>query len=327
MLVPALFGLAVSIVLFVDYQSAVPLACGEGSGCEAAKRSAWASIAGISTPMLGVMGFSLLASLAISDGVLARRTQVVVGAICALFGLFFIGVQVKLGRLCPYCAVADVSSLLSLAAAWWALRTPPPPLGPGGRWGFGLLTLACGLVPLLTLSRKVVVVPDALRAELAAHPPGQIVLIDFADFECPYCRAMHENLSAALQGHEHQVHLVRKQVPLRMHPHAPDAARGAVCADKMGQGDRMADALFRAPLGSLTAQGTTRMAVAMGLDEQAFVKCLNDPGTDAVQVRDRALYDAIGGEGLPLLWIGYTRLEGLNPETEVRRVLEAELAR
>jgi predicted DsbA family dithiol-disulfide isomerase len=138
---------------------------------------------------------------------------------------------------------------------------------------------------------------------------------------------MHENLIAALKGHEHRVRLVRKQVPLRMHPHAPDAALAAACADKMGQGDRMADGLFRAPVGSLTPQGTTKMAVAMGLDEPAFVKCLNDPATGAVQVRDRALYDAVGGDGLPLLWVGYTRLEGLTPEAEVRRVLDAELAR
>ncbi len=326
-LAPALLGLAMSVVLFVDYQSATPLACAEGGGCEAAKRSVWASFGGVSTPTLGVLGFALLASLAIADGVLARRLHVVAAAIGAIFGAFFIVAQARIGRVCPYCMTADLASFVALATAWIAMRTPPPRLESGGRWGYGLLTLACGLVPLLALWGRVVVVPEALRAELSRHGPGQVVMIDFADFECPYCRLMHENVLEALKGHEHQVRLVRKHVPLMMHAHAPDAARAAICAEKMGQGDRMANDLFRAKTTDLTPSGTTKMAAAIGLDEGAFVKCLNDPSTEVVPVADRGLYTTIGGEGLPLLWVGYTRLEGLLPVADVRRVLESELSR
>ncbi len=83
------------------------------------------------TPVLGVVGFLVLAvvSLVIEAG-FARVVQLALGAVAGLVGLFLIVVQVRIGRYCPYCLVADASGVASALAAsgrLWVARGEPAP--------------------------------------------------------------------------------------------------------------------------------------------------------------------------------------------------------
>jgi predicted DsbA family dithiol-disulfide isomerase len=168
------------------------------------------------------------------------------------------------------------------------------------------------------------VLPDVIARELAGTPAGQITVIDFADFECPWCRMTHAELAPVLAAHAGKVHLVRKHVPLeRMHPHALDAARAACCGERMGQGPAMAEALFSAPVDDLTADGCAKLALSLGLDGDAFRKCMQDPAIDARIRADQATFKASGARGLPTLWIGDEKIEGASP----RDVLESAVSR
>ena len=105
-----------------------------------------------------------------------------------------------------------------------------------------------------------------IRAEMArTRPAGQVTVVDFVDFECPYCRMTHAALEPILEAHRDRVRLVRRQVPLRMHPHALDAARAACCGERLGKGDAMASALFSAPVEQLTREGCEKIAQSVGL--------------------------------------------------------------
>jgi protein-disulfide isomerase len=166
--------------------------------------------------------------------------------------------------------------------------------------------------------------PPPIAAELRLTPPGQATVVEFVDFECPFCRRHEELLTPLLAKHPGRVRVVRKQVPLgSIHPHAEAAARAAACADTLGKGDEMASALFHAQPAALTDEGTVALAEDLGLDGPAFGACLGDARTKARIAHDQADYEAAAGAGVPLVYIGRERFEGLQDQA----TLEAALAR
>ena len=147
-----------------------------------------------------------------------------------------------------------------LVAAWWrfarsADATVPRAFGlvAGGRAGGGRpRTSRRRLAPRGSRA-------GVIRAEMARTrelgPVGAVTVVDFVDFECPFCRMTHAELEPILEAHRDRLRVVRRQVPLHMHPHALDAARAACCGERLGSGDAMASALFSAPVDQLTRGG------------------------------------------------------------------------
>ena len=192
------------------------------------------------------------------------------------------------------------------------------PASPSRLAAAALLTVACAAR-----------VPPVVEAERAHAPPGTATVVEFIDFECPYCRALGATLAPLLAARAGHVHVVRKQVPLtRAHPHAMDAARVSVCADAMGRGDAVADALLQAPPGSLTGEGTAQLGQAQGLDPAALRACLADPRTDE-QIRSdtEAFFVGADGEGVPTLWIEDRVFVGAADAATLGRALDEAIAR
>ncbi|MCC6522843.1 MAG: thioredoxin domain-containing protein [Polyangiaceae bacterium] len=163
--------------------------------------------------------------------------------------------------------------------------------------------------------------PEALRPEADKTPKGQLLIVEFVDFECPYCRENHLALRAALEPYRQRVRLVRKQVPLDKHPMARPAARAAVCADKLERGDAMADALAQAPLEDIGPEGILKLGASVGLDPSLLEACVNNPATEAHIAADLALFEAVGGTGVPRLWIGAEELRGRQDQATFARVV------
>jgi hypothetical protein len=69
-------------------------------------------------------------------------------------------------------------------------------------------------------------------------------IVEFVDFECPFCRRQQEALAPVLASFGPRVRVIRKNVPLSFHEHARDAARAACCAEEQGRGEAVAAALF-----------------------------------------------------------------------------------
>lgn len=325
--VPVLTGLAASTMLLVDYLKPAPVFCAQAGGCQALKSTAFAQPLGIPMPAFGVAGFALLGAALFLRGPRARAAQLALAASGALVGGFLLGVQVMLWRICVYCTVTDVSALVALFGAWWRARAaidPPPGKGP--------LALAAGLAassiatPVGFGLRMKPSVPPPILAELQKTPPGQITVVDFVDFQCPYCRQTHADLKPLLDAHRGTVRVVRKHVPLTFHMHALDAARASCCADELGKGEEMADELMKAPVAKLTPEGCAELASQLGMDVLAFKRCVADPKTDERIDADRATFGASGGEGLPTLYIDRVRIEGAQGAAVLGRALDAALA-
>ncbi len=326
----ALFALALaaSASLLVDYVRPAPVFCSEGGGCGALRKTVFAYPLGIPLPVLGMVGLFALASSSVIPGRRARLVQAVLASLAGVVGLVLLATQAALKTLCPYCVVVDGSAVilagLSLARA---ARAWEPPVGLVFRSvAAGSLLVAAAVPMAIGFSRKPFVLPTDLPGPIAAEilktPRGKLTVVDFLDFECPYCRATHAVLGALLRERAAKLRVARKQVPLRMHPHAMDAARAACCAEDLGKGEEVTDALFSADPGDLTPEGCERIAKERGLDPARFHACFQDPKTEARIQGDVAAFHAAHGRGLPMVYIGAQRLDGAQGEDAYRKALD-----
>ncbi len=81
-------------------------------------------------------------------------------------------------------------------------------------------------------------------------PFAEVVVFEFSDFECPYCRQHKQETQPFLEEHyvaTHQVMWVYKHFPLEIHPYAPYAAEAALCAGEQGRFWQLHDLLFADP--------------------------------------------------------------------------------
>jgi protein-disulfide isomerase len=325
-LVPALTGLAASAALLVDTLRPVPLFCAEGDSCDIVRHTVFAAPLGVPLPWFGLAGFLAIACTALVPVRKARVAAVVLASVAALVGMLLLTVQVMFGHFCPYCCVADASALFALAAASWDV-TRPSVAAPAPRWiritGGAMVGLSVG-APLAAGLIVPNTVPEAIAAEMAGAP-GKLTVVDFVDFECPYCRMTQEELQPVLDAHKDRLHVVRRQVPLKSHAHAHDAARAACCAEQLGKGEAMADALFATPVENLTPEGCEQLAQKLGISLDAYRSCVVDPATDARIEKDRDEFKATGGRALPTIWIGRRQLVGAQSREAIAKAVDEEI--
>jgi len=323
----ALAGIVASSMLVVDYMRPAPVFCTEGGGCEALKHTIVAMPFGIPLPLVGLAGFVALGAWSLVPGRRARYVQLGLAIGAGLVGLMLLVLQVLLGHFCPYCCVADVSGVLALLFAGLRLRARDEGhLAMGWSFGGAGAMVAAAAVPLGT-GFHANTTPQAIHEEIAKTPAGLVTVVDFVDFECPFCRMTDAELEPVLASHRDKIRLVRRQVPLTMHPHARDAARAACCSEKLGKGDEMATALFTAEVEDLTPAGCEKLAEQLGVPLDAYRACVQSPATDASIDADKDEFKAAHGYALPTIWVDDTPMIGARPREDIEKVLGEALAK
>jgi protein-disulfide isomerase len=151
-----------------------------------------------------------------------------------------------------------------------------------------------------------------------------ITLIEFSDFQCPYCVKAVGQLKIVLNAYPKQVKLVFRQFPLDSHSQAAYAASAALAAHNQGKFWQMHDALFanREHLGRPTFLG---LATKLGLDMKRFTADMDSAETKRLVARDVDDGDRAGVEGTPTLFIDGQRYNGSLELESIRPVLEGEL--
>ena len=130
---------------------------------------------------------------------------------------------------------------------------------------------------------------------------ASIVIVEWADFECPACKAASPQLDELVQAHQ-DVRLVFKNFPLDIHQNAETAARAAMAADKQGKFWEMHHALFQAEEPP-TAEFIARTAKSLGLDMAAFEKDLRSEAVADAVSRDRKQGRDVQLKGTPSVFI------------------------
>lgn len=134
------------------------------------------------------------------------------------------------------------------------------------------------------------------------NPTALVQLVEFSDFQCPYCADAAVQLSQIKAVYGDKIHFVYRDFPISGHAFALKAAEASECAQDQGKFWEMHDAMF-ANQGQLDVDGLKRIASDIGLDAQVFATCL-DSGQYASEVRDDFQAGrAFGVEGTPTLFI------------------------
>lgn len=318
--VAAIAGLCVSTVLLVDSVGPAPAFCAEG-GCATVRATAWARPLGVPMPVVGLALFAALLGMILAGPRLARA-RLALATAGGVGALALLAVQgAVIGAWCKFCVVADASAIV-IAAAMWLGRGATWPARRGSTWMFAALLAAVAIgVPLRGLrspdARPVAVaaekLPDSITTQQVA---GVVTIVDYIDFECPFCRALHARLTEAIARAGVPTRVVRKMVPLSMHPGALPAAIAWCCAELQGKADAMAEALIAAPPAQLTPAGCEQLAASIGLDLARYRRDAGDPAIKARIDADVAASRALGVRSLPTLYIGAEVFSGARATTD-----------
>lgn len=154
----------------------------------------------------------------------------------------------------------------------------------------------------------------------AANPI--VTIVEFADFECPFCKSFAEgDLAEFLAKNVDAVRLVYRYWPLPMHRFAYPAARAAECAGGQDTFWPMHDALYESQdsLGLLSFHDLAQRAGVPDL--AAFDSCYSTPGRLQVVDRDAVVAEGIGGRGTPTIVINGWRFNGIPPSGTLDSIL------
>jgi protein-disulfide isomerase len=112
-------------------------------------------------------------------------------------------------------------------------------------------------------------------------PKAAVTIIEFGDFQCPYCATFHETVTRAIAKSNGAAALAYVHLPLPMHKHAPEAARAAECASHQGRFSEIATVMF-ANQNRIGATPFAEFADQAGVSDRArFRACMHSDSVAA----------------------------------------------
>jgi protein-disulfide isomerase len=167
------------------------------------------------------------------------------------------------------------------------------------------------------------------RVTVAATGPStgpsdaKITIIEYSDFECPYCSRAESTVEQVMTAYAGKVRLVFRHFPLSMHPNAPKAAEASLCAHEQGKFTEYKKVLFDNQ-DKLGVEFLKRHAKEMNLDQSKFDQCLDSGAMKAKVEVDMKDANDIGINGTPSFFVNGIQVD---PDfAEFERVIKQELA-
>jgi protein-disulfide isomerase len=151
-----------------------------------------------------------------------------------------------------------------------------------------------------------------------------VTIVEFSDYECPYCVRAEETVKEVLATYPGKVRLVYRDYPLPMHAKAPKAAEAAHCAADQGKYWEMHDKLL-ANAQKLDVSDLKAHAREVGLDGGKFDQCLDSSEKAKVVEGHKKAGEEAGVSGTPAFFINGRPLSGAQPLDAFKKVIDEEL--
>ncbi len=153
-------------------------------------------------------------------------------------------------------------------------------------------------------------------------PSGaKVTIIEFSDFQCPYCKRGRDTAEAVLKAYPNDVKLVFKNLPLPFHNQAMPAAKAALAAGKQGKFWEFHDALFDNQ-DKLSDSFYLAKAGELKLDIEKFKKDMASPEIEK-QIKDEAaLANEKGIQGTPGFFVGGVAVKGAYPVEHFKTIID-----
>ena len=370
-LVITLIGLGISIELtrihyatHTDENYRSVCAVSDEINCETVARSPYSVFLGAPVSAWGMLGYTVMAVFA-AWGFSNRRLHprwpygvfpiFVLGAVGASAILAYISFT-RIDSLCLFCMslylintvllgmtlyvslryrlspirafVEDITALFRRPAVLFGVGLPICAAAAGLMFGITPYWQRVGWTDLPALSSGI----DADGLHWIGAKKPILTIVEFSDYQCPYCRRAHRDIRLIAGKFPTEVRLVHRHFPLdnacnrniphSFHEFACKFSKAAVCAGDQGKFWAMNDALF-------SVQDTTKaanvnvehLAVELGLDRSQFVACMDKPGEPREVERDIKEGERLQLAGTPTYFINGQSFEGGVSEQVIEKLL------
>ena len=148
-------------------------------------------------------------------------------------------------------------------------------------------------------------------SKIRGNPAAPVTIVEFSDFQCPYCSRLQPTLKEVLKAYPDDVRLVYKDFPLSFHKQAKNAARAAHAAGEQGKYWEMHDLIFE-KYNKLTEEMFTEFAEKLELDITKFKADFKSARYDKQIEQDINLGRRVGVSGTPTLFMNGKRMRNRN---------------
>ncbi|HEY6894639.1 MAG TPA: thioredoxin domain-containing protein [Rhodanobacteraceae bacterium] len=165
---------------------------------------------------------------------------------------------------------------------------------------------------------------SAAKGETKGPANAPIELIEFSDFQCPFCQRANPTVDQVLATYGDRIHFVYRHFPLPSHPNARPAAEASQCAAEQGKFWAYHDKLFANP-SRLSEADLKQQAAELGMDSTKFNACVDSHKYKDQIDTDVQAGEAAGVNGTPAFFINGRMINGALPFSEFKRVIDEEL--
>jgi len=154
---------------------------------------------------------------------------------------------------------------------------------------------------------------------------AKVTLIEYSDFECPYCRQVVPSLRQVIDKYGDKIRVEYRQFPLTgIHANAMAAARASLCANEQGKFWEMHDLMFEEQK-ELAVPQLKEKAGRLGLDQAAFHACMDGNRFSDVIEEDLRSGSLAGVTGTPAMFVNGRPLSGAVDAAAISEIIDEEL--
>jgi len=159
---------------------------------------------------------------------------------------------------------------------------------------------------------------DDPQSPVAGNPKGDVTLVEFFDYRCPYCKQVEPSLEKLI-GDDHQLKFVFKEFPV-LGPDSEIAARVALAAKKQGKYDAFHRAMMGTP-GHIDEAAIYKVAASVGLDVDRVKQDMKSPDIEKELKANLDLGNTLDLNGTPSFIVGDTIIPGAISADELKQLV------
>ncbi len=169
---------------------------------------------------------------------------------------------------------------------------------------------------------------EAGNAPFAGDKDAKVVIVEYSDFQCPFCAKGADLLKKIKEKYGNKVKVAFKNFPLPFHNHAEMAAVASLCANEQSTNHfwKMHDAMF-ANQESLDPEGLKKTAAKIGLKADTFEKCLNENKFLEQVKADIEGGKKVGVKSTPTFFVNGQLITGAQPIEVFAEIVDEELSK
>lgn len=160
---------------------------------------------------------------------------------------------------------------------------------------------------------------------------AKVTLIEYSDFECPFCKRHFETVQQVVKDYPKDVRIVYRHFPLSFHQNAQKEAEASECVAKLGGNDafwKFHDKIFTDTTSNGTGFALDKLgpaAAEAGVNQAAFQKCLDSGEMTALVNQEETEGGAAGVQGTPATYVNGSLVEGAVPYATLKAAIDAAL--